>query len=184
MSHQYPHQPPMQPGPPPAAKPKKPRTVLIATLVGAFCLFVGCGTGVGLASGEDAAPAAVATDEPTEAAPSEEPTTEEPEEEPTEEPTVQKPPKVIFKVWGDAPSGVDITYGNDGTNHAGKLKAGKFRKTMKLDEGALYYSVTAQLQGGGNIKCSVSYDGQTEKGAASGGYNICSAQLNGGITGW
>ncbi|WP_164836360.1 hypothetical protein [Actinacidiphila soli] len=44
-------------------------------------------------------------------------------------------------------------------------------------------AITAQLQGGGDIHCSVTIDGQTKSGHASGGYNICSAQLNGDFMG-
>lgn len=83
---------------------------------------------------------------------------------------------VTFKVWGKAPQGVDITYGNDSSNLQGKKLP--FEKTMKFDKDAMYYQVTAQLQGGGNVKCSVVIGDKTKKGQARGGYNICSAQLN------
>lgn len=92
--------------------------------------------------------------------------------------------RVVFKVWGKAPAGVDITYGNDSSNlQGGKLP---FKKSMKLDDDAMYYNVTAQLQGGGKVHCSVTIDGKTRKGVASGGYNICMAQLNhvGVLGGW
>ena len=88
---------------------------------------------------------------------------------------------VVFKVWGTAPSGADITYGSDSSNLSGKV--GKTYK-LKLKDDALYYAVTAQLQGGGHIHCSVTIDGKTKSGEASGGYNICSAQLNSTFTGW
>ncbi|HEX6445347.1 MAG TPA: MmpS family transport accessory protein [Streptosporangiales bacterium] len=92
--------------------------------------------------------------------------------------------RVVFKVWGKAPSGVDITYGSDSSNlQGGKLP---FKKSIKLHDDAMYYQVTAQLQGGGRIHCSVTVDGKTKKGVAGGGYNICSAQLNhvGLLGGW
>jgi hypothetical protein len=43
--------------------------------------------------------------------------------------------------------------------------------------------VNAQLQGSGDINCSVTVDGTTKKGHASGGYNICDAQLSSNFTG-
>ncbi|WP_319594115.1 hypothetical protein [Streptomyces sp. ID05-04B] len=56
-------------------------------------------------------------------------------------------------------------------------------KTLTLHDDALYYQVSAQLMGGGDINCSVTVNGKTKKGHASGGYNICTAQLNGGLLG-
>ncbi|MFF1307935.1 hypothetical protein [Streptomyces sp. NPDC058307] len=89
--------------------------------------------------------------------------------------------KAVFKVWGSAPAGVDITYGSDGTNLQGKGLP--MEKTLSVDENSLYYQVTAQLMGGGNVQCSVTIDGKTKKGRAQGGYNICSAQLNSDFSG-
>lgn len=92
--------------------------------------------------------------------------------------------RVVFKVWGNAPAGVDITYGDDSSNlQGGKLP---FKKSIKLHDDAMYYQVTAQLQGGGKVHCSVTVDGKAKKGVASGGYNICSAQLShvGLLGGW
>ncbi|MEU6538404.1 hypothetical protein [Streptomyces sp. NPDC047000] len=94
---------------------------------------------------------------------------------------------VTFKVWGTAPAGalgpLDITYGSDSDNRNGKFANGKFEATLPLDDEAMYYVVTAQLQGSGNINCSVTVDGKTKKGHASGGYNICDAQLSSGLLG-
>ncbi|MET9458136.1 hypothetical protein ABZY05_24160 [Streptomyces canus] len=89
--------------------------------------------------------------------------------------------KVVFKVWGSAPAGVDITYGTDGTNLQGKGLP--MEKSLSVDEDALFYQVTAQLMGGGDVQCSVTIDGETKKGRAQGGYNICSAQLNSDFSG-
>ncbi|MET9361523.1 hypothetical protein ABZX93_11455 [Streptomyces sp. NPDC006632] len=88
---------------------------------------------------------------------------------------------VVFKVWGSAPSGVEVTYGSDSDNRQGSGLP--MTKTLKLDSAALYYDVTAQLSGGGDINCSVTVNGRTKTGHASGGYNICTAQLNGGFGG-
>lgn len=90
---------------------------------------------------------------------------------------------VVFKVWGNAPGGVDITYGSDTDSRDGKWAAGNFSEELKVDDEAMYYSVTAQLGGSGDINCSVTIDGKTKKGHAQGEYNICMAQLNAGLFG-
>lgn len=89
--------------------------------------------------------------------------------------------EVVFKVWGSAPAGVDINYGSDSDSRSGEGLP--MTKTLKLDSEAMYYSVSAQLMGGGDINCSVTVDGETKKGHASGDYNICMAQLNSGFLG-
>ncbi|WP_432084158.1 hypothetical protein [Streptomyces sp. WAC 04229] len=101
-----------------------------------------------------------------------------PAEPPAEEASAGE---VVFKVWGSAPNGVDINYGSDSDSRSGKGLP--FEKTLKLDDGALYYHVNAQLMGGGDINCSVTIDGETKKAHASGDYNICMAQANGGLLG-
>ncbi|MFF0016199.1 hypothetical protein [Streptomyces sp. NPDC005374] len=94
---------------------------------------------------------------------------------------------VVFKVWGTAPAGalgpIDITYGSDSDNRDGAFKNGKFKATLPLDDEALYFNVTAQLQGSGDIHCSVTVDGKTKKAHAAGDYNICNAQLSSGLLG-
>lgn len=113
---------------------------------------------------------------------------EQPSEKPkAEEAKKEEKPKVVFKVWGTAPAGalgpLDITYGSDSDNRKGTFKNGQFEASLTLDDDALYYTVHAQLQGSGDINCSVTIDGETKKGHASGGYNICNAQANAGLLG-
>jgi hypothetical protein len=84
--------------------------------------------------------------------------------------------QAVFKVWGSAPAGVDITYGSDSDNIQGHGLP--MTKTLSVKDDALYYDVTAQLQGGGDIHCSVTIGSHTKTGHASGGYNICQVQLN------
>lgn len=95
--------------------------------------------------------------------------------------------KVVFKVWGTAPAGalgsLDISYGSDSDTRQGKFKDGKFEATLPLNKSAMYYQLNAQLQGSGDINCSVTIGGKTKKGHASGGYNICDAQLSEDFTG-
>ncbi len=103
---------------------------------------------------------------------------------------------VVFKVTGYAPSGVDITYGSDSDNRSphgylGVLGSGTpvpWHGSVRYDKNALYYSITAQLQGSGDIRCYVilkvtsrQYPRISESkimasGHASGSYNICDAQ--------
>jgi len=133
-----------------------------------------------------------AADSPTADAPSETPTGspgdgDTPSAEPTHthkakpKPTHHAKPKVKFTVTGDAPGGVDIMYGSDSDNRQGGGMP--WSATLPLHDDALYYSVTAQLQGGGDITCKVQIGDQVKTGHASGGYNICSAQLNSGVFG-
>jgi hypothetical protein len=95
--------------------------------------------------------------------------------------------KVVFKVWGTAPvgalGGLDIGYGSDSDTRKGTFRDGRFEATLTLNKDAMYYNVNAQLQGSGDINCSVTVEGKTKKGHASGGYNICNAQLSSNFTG-
>lgn len=113
-----------------------------------------------------------------------------PASKPKPKPVVKAKPKpkadvVTFKVWGNAPAGalgpIDITYGSDSENIQGH--GVPMTKTLKLSDDAMYYNVNAQLQGSGDIHCSVTINGKTKTGHASGGYNICNAQLSGGLFG-
>ena len=100
---------------------------------------------------------------------------------PTPPPAVQD---VVFRCTGNAPRGIDITYGPEGSNYgASRLP---FSRTLDLDANAQYYNVTAQLQGAGTVSCSTNvnwadYSGSqqtvTQTGNASGGYNIASAEV-------
>ncbi|MGV9346531.1 hypothetical protein ACWDSD_17240 [Streptomyces spiralis] len=89
----------------------------------------------------------------------------------------------VFKVWGTATHGVDINYGSDSDSRKGTFANGKFEATLPVAEGVMYFNVMGQLQGGGDIQCSVTIGGKTKKGHASGDYNICHAQLNSGLFG-
>ncbi|MGB8939468.1 MAG: MmpS family transport accessory protein [Streptomyces sp.] len=199
MSHSQPppYQPPAaDPAPAPQMRPKWARK-RIAIPAAAVIMLVG--VGIGAAGGEDqkktstdAKPqptvTVTKTAEAREAKAKRKPqptktVTKTPKPKATKKPAEDKAPegKVVFKVWGSASSGVDINYGSDSDSRQGSGLP--MTKTLTLDSEALYYNVSAQLSGGGDINCSVTVNGRTKKGHASGGYNICSAQLNGGITG-
>jgi hypothetical protein len=110
---------------------------------------------------------------------------------------------VVFKVWGSGyPS---IQYGTDSNNNSaqgsyGALGDGNalpWSAPMTYDPNALYYAVTAQLEGSGDISDSVtevittSCSGSSPKtesfplasGHASGGYSIAQAEYASGDTG-
>ncbi|HET6633773.1 MAG TPA: hypothetical protein VFH77_01975 [Streptomyces sp.] len=161
-------------------------------VIGMIAAVAGGGDGGGddVASGKPAASAQPKDDAPQEQAaddtakPAEAPKEAKPKQEaPKEEKPKKKEEvtKAVFKVWGTAPNGVDTTYGSDSENLQGS--SGAMTKTLTLKDDALYYAITAQLQGGGDIHCSVTIGDKTKEGHAVGGYNICSAQLNSGLFG-
>jgi hypothetical protein len=91
--------------------------------------------------------------------------------------------KVEFIVSGTAPDGIDITYGPSGSNLSGPSTLdGTATMSVPFDGSADYYALNAQLQGGGSVTCKIVVTGPGDNpltvssGAASGGYNICSAQ--------
>lgn len=90
------------------------------------------------------------------------------------------PASVTFVFWGSAPAGVMITYGSDTSNLSDPGLP--FRAHLAYDSSASYYVATAQLQGSGVVHCKVIVSDGTstyvKQGIASGGFNICSAQLN------
>jgi hypothetical protein len=93
------------------------------------------------------------------------------------------PTKVEFIVSGTAPDGIDITYGPSGSNLSGPSTLdGTATMSVPFNASAEYYAMDAQLQGGGDITCKIVVTGPGDNpatvssGAASGGYNICSAQ--------
>ena len=98
-------------------------------------------------------------------------------------PTPASPTKVEFIVSGSAPDGIDITYGPSGSNLAGPSTLdGTATMSVPFDGSAEFYSLNAQLQGGGSITCKMVVTGPGDNpltvssGAASGGFNICDAQ--------
>lgn len=98
--------------------------------------------------------------------------------------------RIHFIVTGNAPGGVDITYGSDADNRSPKGGLGfdgsgtaiPWRGSMRFRGDAQYYQFDAQLQGGGDITCKIVVTGPgiqpltVSSGHASGQYNICSAQ--------
>ena len=103
-------------------------------------------------------------------------------------PSVNPATKVTFIVTGQGnPS---ITYGSDSDNRDGGGQLGQmgdgnalpWSRSLTFSGDALYYSISAQLEGGGDISCKIVVTGPGDEpltvasGHASGSYNICSAQ--------
>lgn len=197
---QQPYGQPQQPGwgapPPPPKKPSAGKIVGLGCL-GIIAFFVVVGIIAGIAGSGDSDSKSSSSDGVTPAASvseSSKPTADsgKPKAVTTPKKTAQPEPKpkakvVTFKVWGTAPAGalgpLDINYGSDSDSRGGAFKNGTFTATLPLDDDALYYNVTAQLQGSGDIQCSVTVDGETKKAHASGDYQICNAQLSGDLFG-
>lgn len=78
---------------------------------------------------------------------------------------------VTYVVTGSA---ADVTYGPAGSSLSGTVP---LHVTKPLGTPA-YYSVDAQLQGGGSVSCEIDVDGKAvSKGTASGGYQIASCEI-------
>jgi hypothetical protein len=183
MSDQYPHQP--QPGwgtPAPEPPGKKRRAAKVLGIVGGvivLLVIISVASGGGDDKASISAPASSSAATPAKSgarvgAKAQDTADDKPEKRSAAE-------TVVFKVWGRAPAGAEITYGGDSDNRQGRGLP--FTRTLPIGKDALYFDVTAQLQGSGDIHCSVTIDGRTKTGHASGGYNICSAQLSGGLFG-
>jgi hypothetical protein len=107
-------------------------------------------------------------------------------------PTPAAATRVEFVVTGSAPDGIDITYGPSGSNFGGpSVLNGTARMSVPFRADDNFYALSAQLQGAGSIRCKIVVTGPGDDpltvshGAASGGYNICSAQAtsdDGGFT--
>jgi len=86
---------------------------------------------------------------------------------------------VLFSCTGNAP-GVDITFGSDSSNHQGPTVL-PWSAQLGLDNSAMYYDISAQLHGSGNVTCSVTVKwgshSVTKKASAYGGYNIADAEI-------
>lgn len=79
---------------------------------------------------------------------------------------------VTYVVTG---SDADVTYGPAGTNLSGSVPM----SVSKPLGTPVYYSIDAQLQGGGTVTCKIEVDGKAiSTSTASGGYNIASCEIS------
>ena len=158
----------------------------VGLLLGISLVANACGSGSG--SGSQQAQPVAAASSPAQAG----------QDAPATPDVVRTRTRIIFTVSGSAPQGADIMYGSDSDNRSpqgglgfdGSGSAVPWSGSLRYRNGDLYYDVTAQLDGGGNIRCAVRmkmtawYSDGTHRsksetlarGYASGGYNICDAQ--------
>jgi hypothetical protein len=176
--------------PPQAPKKHTARKIILGLVCGTFAIIVvsAVASGGNTPSTTSAPPTATATI-PTPSAPASAtytaPTPAAPAPAAPPATTPAAVAQVTFACTGNAPDGIDITYGPEGTDDSADSLP--FTKTMPLDPDAQYYNVTAQLSGSGHVSCTtvVDWDGQpvTQSGSASGGYNIASAEMCSDFTG-
>jgi hypothetical protein len=82
---------------------------------------------------------------------------------------------ITYVVTGS--SSAQVTYGPAGSNYTG---SSPMRKTSTIPASApAYYSIDAQLQGGGSVSCEILVGGTiVSKGTASGGYQIATCEIS------
>jgi hypothetical protein len=82
-------------------------------------------------------------------------------------------PTLTYEVIGS--SAADVTYGPAGSTLSGAIP---MKVNAKLGN-ALYYSLTAQLQGGGSVTVKILINGKAiSQSNATGGYNIATAEIS------
>jgi hypothetical protein len=96
------------------------------------------------------------------------------------------PEGVLYACTGSTPNGVDITYGSDSSSS--DATALPFSATSALDSSAEYYTIMAQLQGGGSVNCTLTVQSNasgtvTKTGSANGGYTIADLEICSDFTG-
>ena len=93
-------------------------------------------------------------------------------------------PGVTFKCSGNAPSGLSILYGDNGSSYTGPSQV-PFKATLSLNNNQQYYFVNAQLNGGGSVNCSTTVKWRsngvlrsaTQSGTAAGGFSIADEEV-------
>ena len=82
--------------------------------------------------------------------------------------------QVAITVTGSAPKGASITYGSDSTTYTGHFP---LHKTLPLGTRVGYYFVSAQLEDGGAVTCTLTIGSASSVGHAHGGHRACTAKL-------
>jgi hypothetical protein len=168
---QQPHQP-GQPQPFPEQAPVPPKRNKAKTLAGAGCLgVVGVLVLGGVISAAGGDTSGDTADSPA-TAPS--PTRDGAKTSaPHAAAKKQTPQTVTYVVTGT--NGTDVQYGPAGSSAQGKVP---MNVTKPLGN-PQYYSITAQLQGGGHVTCRLKVNGKViSQSTASGGYNIASCEIS------
>jgi hypothetical protein len=90
-------------------------------------------------------------------------------------PSSSAPTTITYAVTGTQDD-AQVSYGPAGTNLSGSVPM-----TVNATIGstvAAYYAISAQLQGYGDVSCTISIDGQViSRGTASGDYNIAQCEI-------
>lgn len=161
----YPQQPSygQQPYAPPPQRPKKRHRVLGGFLIGGGVLLAIIIIGAAAGGGSQGAPGAAAST--AVAAPA------------AATSSAAAKPTVTYVVTGTR-GGADVTFGPAGSSLSGRVP---MRVTKRLGH-ADYYSIQAQLNGGGKVTVEIIVGGKViSKGTATGGYNIASAEIVQGL---
>ncbi|MFS4090994.1 hypothetical protein [Streptomyces sp. AF1A] len=88
-------------------------------------------------------------------------------------PQKKKPQTVTYSVTGTA--GADVQYGPAGSSAQGSVPMTVTKPLRDVQ----YYSITAQLQGGGHVTCRLKVNGKViSQSTASGGYNIATCEIS------
>jgi hypothetical protein len=157
-----PHFDPYQPAQPPKRPKRKGLRILGWSALSLAALIVVAGI-AGSHMKTPAAPASPAVTAPAVAATSAAPPS------PSPKPAAQT---VTYIVTG---SPADVMYGPAGTDLAGTVP---MTVTRPLGSPS-YYSISAQLQGGGDVKCAIEVDGKViASGEGAGGYNIAACEIS------
>lgn len=86
-----------------------------------------------------------------------------------------KPPAAQTVTYVVTGSAANVTYGPTGTSLSGTVP---MAVTKPLGT-PLYYSITAQLQGGGSVSCKIEVDGKViSSSTATGGYNLAMCEIS------
>jgi hypothetical protein len=89
--------------------------------------------------------------------------------------TQAKPKHSVEYIVTGTKGGAQVTYGPAGSDFNGHVPMHVIRKLHN----PAWYAITAQLQGGGHVKCEIKVNGKTiSTGTARGGFNIAMCEIS------
>jgi hypothetical protein len=166
-------QPPQTPPPPPPRRKRRWPKVFLG-LAAAFVLLIVIVVATSSHSSNSGSPSAATS--PSAASSSTAPAAHAAAAKPS--PTKPAAQTVTYSVTG---STADVTYGPSGSDFQGSVP---MTKTETLDNNASYYAITAQLQGSGEVSCSIEVNGKViDHATAEGDYNIADCEITQGLFG-